>query len=263
MNRFSIQLTAALFLTGTLAFTAPAAAQEEDAPAPFVQAVTDAMAAPGRDEGEVERDANRLPAETLEFLGLDQTMRVVELIPGTGWYTKLLAPALHEQGTLYLAIATGRVEQAEWLGEAPFDRIEILKPELEIRQDPERRLVTVDAFSLGVENVDAVLTFRNLHNFTEVGRANLNQAAFDALKPGGIYGVVDHTRRHMQPDDPENRRRVDPVQMVKEIQAAGFEFEDYSTLHYRPDDELRFEVGRRSVTGNTDRFTFRFRKPAE
>jgi len=65
----------------------------------------------------------------------------------------------------------------------------------------------------------------------------------------------------MQPDDPENRRRLDPVVAIHEALAAGFTFEAWSDLHYRPDDELRYEVGRRSVTGNTDRFTLLFRKP--
>ena len=54
---------------------------------------------------------------------------------------------------------------------------------------------------------------------------------------------------------------MDPVLAIREIQAAGFEFVDYSDLHYRPDDELRYEVGRRTVTGNTDRFTLLFRRP--
>jgi predicted methyltransferase len=88
----------------------------------------------------------------------------------------------------------------------------------------------------------------------------MNRAAYDALKPGGIYAVVDHTRRHMQADDPENRRRIDPVLAIKEIQAAGFKLVDFSTLHYKPDDELRYEVGRASVTGNTDRWTLKFVK---
>ena len=59
----------------------------------------------------------------------------------------------------------------------------------------------------------------------------------------------------------ENRRRVDPVQIIHEVLGAGFQFVDFSDLHYRPDDELRFEVGRKTVTGNTDRFTLLFRKP--
>ena len=82
-----------------------------------------------------------------------------------------------------------------------------------------------------------------------------------ALKPGGLYGVLDHTRRHMEPDGPENWRRMDPVLVIKEVQAAGFQLVDYSDIHFTPDDELRYEVGRKSVTGNTDRFTLLFRKP--
>ena len=113
----------------------------------------------------------------------------------------------------------------------------------------------------GEDRFDMALTFRNMHNFTDDGRAMLNAAVFRALKPGGIYGVVDHTRRHMQPGTDENWRREDPVRTIKEVQAAGFEFVDYSDLHYRADDELRYEVGRKSVTGNTDRFTLKFRRP--
>ena len=89
----------------------------------------------------------------------------------------------------------------------------------------------------------------------------MNKAAFDALKSGGVYAVVDHTRRHMEADSPENGRRLDPVLAIKEIQAAGFVFDDFTDLHYRADDELRYEVGRRAVAGNTDRWTLKFRKP--
>ena len=119
----------------------------------------------------------------------------------------------------------------------------------------------VPEFSLGVHEVDMVLTFRNQHNFNHEGRMNINKAVFDALKKGGVYGVVDHTRRHMQNTNEENWRRADPVDIIKEVQAAGFVFVDYSKLHYRADDELRYEVGRKTVTGNTDRFTLLFKKP--
>jgi predicted methyltransferase len=112
-----------------------------------------------------------------------------------------------------------------------------------------------------VTDVDMVLTFRNYHNFDAEGRAAMNKAAFDALKSGGVYAVVDHTRRHMEADSSENRRRIDPVLAIHEIEAAGFEFADYSDLHFRLDDELRYEVGRKSVTGNTDRWTLKFVKP--
>jgi predicted methyltransferase len=106
-----------------------------------------------------------------------------------------------------------------------------------------------------------VLTFRNNQNFCAEGRAAINKDVFESLKSGGIYAVVDHTRRHMEDDSMENRRRVDPVLAIHEIEAAGFEFVDYSDLHLRLDDELRYEVGRKSVTGNTDRWTLKFIKP--
>jgi predicted methyltransferase len=123
------------------------------------------------------------------------------------------------------------------------------------------RFYAVDEFELGVDDLDMVLTFRNLHNFDEESRAYVNQQVFDALKSGGLYGAVDHTRRHMERLDNENGRRIDPVLVIQEMLDVGFEFVGYSDLHFRADDELEYEVGRRSVSGNTDRFTLLFRKP--
>ena len=196
--------------------------------------------------------------ETLKFFGLKPGMRVLELVPGGGWYTKLLAPVLREDGKLFVAIGTGRVKD-RLLDKPGFDAIEIVAEDAKI----ERRggLAAIDELDLGVRRIDLALTFRNLHNFDPASRDVINKAVFKVLKRGGLYGVVDHTRRHMQKDDPENRRRMDPVLAIKEIQAAGFELVDFSDLHYRLDDELRYEVGRRSVSGNTDRFTLLFRKP--
>jgi predicted methyltransferase len=90
----------------------------------------------------------------------------------------------------------------------------------------------------------------------------LHRAVFDALKPGGVYGIVDHTRRHNEPTTRENWRRIDLVLVIKEILDAGFVFDGFADLHYRPDDELRYDTQRPTVAGYSDRFTFRFRKPA-
>jgi len=232
----------------------------------FAQATTverkiaEAMAANIRSEAEVARDANRKPLETLGFFGLEDDMRVLELLPGGGWYTKILAPVLRERGELHVAIGTNNV-QTNLLTEPGFDHVNVVDIGVELVRDGQFRTINVAPFGFGVEGVDMALTFRNMHNFTEAGRANVNAAVFAALKPGGLYGVVDHTRRHMEPMTNENRRRTDVVQIIKETLAAGFELVDYSDLHYRPDDELRYEVGRRTVTGNTDRYTLLFRKP--
>lgn len=219
-----------------------------------------AAKAESRPEADVARDRNRRPLATLKFMGLEDDMRVLELIPGGGWYTRILAPVLADNGKLYVAMGTGRVKERV-LTEPGFEDVEVLETSDNLRRPEGSRHYTMDEFDFGVDGLDMVLTFRNVHNFGEKGRMIMHRQAFDALKKGGVYGIVDHTRRHMEADDNENRRRIDPVLVIKEVQAAGFEFEDYSDLHFRADDELEYEVGRRSVTGNTDRFTFRFRKP--
>jgi predicted methyltransferase len=219
-----------------------------------------AMASDIRTDEERARDAQRKPIETLEFFGLKEDMRVLELIPGGAWYTKLLAPALAEHGKLYVALGADAVRPLVEQGKLP--KVEILEQEgALVRPAGQEPRIQVDGLRLPVENLDLVLTFRNMHNFTPEGRKILNAEVFRVLRSGGLYGVKDHTRRHMEPDTRENWRRMDPVEMIKEIEAAGFEFVDYSTLHYTPDDELRYEVGRRSVENNSDRFTLLFRKP--
>lgn len=219
-----------------------------------------AMESDIRTEKEVERDRNRKPVETLEFFGLRDDMRVVELLPGGGWYTKLLAPVMAENGDFYVAMGTRRVKE-NVLNQPGFEQVKVIAEDANIYRPEGARSYTVEMTELGVQDADMVLTFRNYHNFGAEGRAAMNQAVYAALKPGGIYGVVDHNRRHMEGDTPENRRRIDPVLAIREIQASGFELVDFSDLHYRPDDELRFEVGRKTVTGNTDRWTLKFRKP--
>lgn len=213
-----------------------------------------------RSDKEKARDRNRRPIQTLEFFGLRDNMKIIELIPGGGWYTKLLVPLMAENGQYYVAIGTGRIENS-LIGRKGFEKAKVLKIGTSINRPKGSRFYTLGKFNLGIKKVDMVLTFRNYHNFDKQGRMNMNNAVFAALKPGGIYAVVDHTRRHMQDLNNENGRRVDPVLAIKEIESAGFEFVDYSKLHYHPDDELRYEVGRKTVTGNTDRFTFKFRKP--
>jgi len=216
----------------------------------FTDNIKLAMASESRTDKEKDRDRNRKPVKTLEFFGIKEDMKVLEIIPGGGWYTKLLAPALREKGQFYLSLGTKRLSE-NLLTKKPFDKVKAIGP-------IDYKLEKLD---FEITDLDAVLTFRNYHNFDEKERLNINKAAFTALKPGGVYGVVDHTRRHMQKKNDENGRRFDPVLAIKEIQQAGFTLVDYSNLHYKSDDELRFEVGRKTVRGNSDRFTLLFKKP--
>jgi len=250
MNKLKKILTAsagALLLTSPLAF------------ADVEVAITEAMNSDIRTDAERARDGNRKPLETLQFFRLEEDMRVLELLPGGGWYTKILAPVLEDEGQLFVAIGTQRVEAM--VADGTLNGVEVVAVEGEFTRPEGSRRFYFDGFGMDVNDIDLALTFRNLHNMTESGRRDVNQAVFDALKSGGLYGVVDHTRRHMQADYVENWRRMDPVEMIKEIESVGFEFVDYSDLHYRADDTLEYEVGRKTVTGNTDRFTLLFVKP--
>lgn len=220
--------------------------------------ITQALNSGVRSAEEKARDTNRKPLETLSFFKLTPDMRVLELVPGGGWYTKVLAPALKDEGKLYLAIGTDRVAK-DLLGKPGFEKVEVVEVDTDMAREGRSNNATY--MKLGVKDLDMVLTFRNLHNFAAGGRDAINKAAFDALKPGGYYGVVDHTRRHNEPTNATNGRRMDPVLAIKEIQAAGFELVDFTDIHYKPSDKLELELADKAVAGKTDRFTLLFRKP--
>ncbi len=229
-------------------------------PTPFQQRVLEVLQSDIRTAEERARDVNRIPADVLEFFGMQEDMRVIEILPAGGWYTKILAPLLKERGKLYVTHPQGFYANmfAEVANVPDLEDVEVLD------------WGAAGGGSGGpfgpsgrwdVEPVDLVLTFRNYHNFTPADRMTVNRSAFDALQPGGRYGIVDHTRRHMEPGSRENGRRVDPVLVIKEVQEAGFELVDFSEVFYRPDDQLTLEVGDPAVSDRTDRFVLLFRKP--
>jgi predicted methyltransferase len=240
-----------------------AAAQAADPAAVFRQRVVEAMRGDIRTPEERARDEFRLPAEILEFFRMREDMRVIEILPAGGWFTKILAPALKDKGKLYATHPPGFYADA-------FKRIAGL-PGLEAVEEIGWGAPAASGGGGGpfgpsgrwnVAPVDIAVTFRNYHNFSAADRATVNKSVFDALKPGGYYGIVDHTRRHNEPDNAGTRRRVDPVLVIKEVQAAGFELVDFSTLYYRPNDALTLEVANAAVNDRTDRIALLFRKPA-
>ena len=242
-------------LAMSLTLINPSAWAQEDDFADTRNKIEMAMQGATRTPAETARDEiERKPIETLEFFGFREDMRVLELVPGAGWYTKILAPSLRGSGKLYVAIGTDNVAERV-LNQPGFDEVEVLAlPEGMTLRD-------LAAFEFDVNELDLVLTFRNLHNMNAQSRAHLNDAVFNSLRSGGLYGVIDHTRRHLEPDNRDNGRRLDPVLVIKEIQAAGFELVDFSDLHASVADNLTLEVGHEYVTGRTDRFTLLFRKP--
>ncbi len=209
-----------------------------------------------RDAAETARDANRKPGEVLEFFGLEDDMKVLEISPATGYWSKFVGPTLCENGgELIFSVGVSDDFKNDVMSLDGLECSSSINNDITLRNLPE--------FSFDDSQFDMVLTFWNLHNPSVEGRKNLNEAVFSALKSGGIYGVVDHTRRHLEPTSREaqNGRRLDPVLIIKEMIDVGFEFVDFSPMHYHPEDNLSQEVGTPGVRGNTDRFTISFRKP--
>lgn len=230
---------------------------------PVGNKIREAMSSDIRSDEEKARDVHRKPDQVLTFFGLEEDMRVIEILPFGGWYTKILGPVLRENGQLYTTQPDlGRYSDAldPTLELSGMDRVTKLDYNAREKNSPDEIWVGTGG-DWDVEPVDMVLTFQNYHNLGYEDRMALNQTAFSALKPGGIYGIVDHTRRHMQGDEGFNGRRVDPVKVIKEVQAAGFELDDYGDMLFMPDDDLTLEVGQPQVSGKSDRFTLRFRKP--
>lgn len=249
--------TPALFLMTAVALSFVGMAQAQDSTEDKIKA---AIEMDYRTEAERARDRNRRPARALAFMGLEDDMKVFEFGPGGGWYTKILAPVLKDRGELIVGYPDEWLEDLGDLRSAP-EYANVREVDMAMGWDEEELAYTFEEIDFESNKLDMFLNVRNYHNLSEADRAAFNKAVFKALKRGGTFVVIDHTRRHMQPDDYENWRREDPVKVLDEIQAAGFELEKYSGMFYRPDDTLQFEVGRKTVTGNTDRFFFVFKKP--
>jgi predicted methyltransferase len=246
-----------IFVAAMVALNDPAAAGDFAATEARLKA---ALAMDHRSAESRERDDNRNPVEAMRFCRLDDAMTVIEFGPGSGWYTEILGPVLQEKGRLIVAYKDSWMDQLDPLLSRDFMSA-VEKHPIEISWNAEAKRFDVGDVAYGVTDADLALNIREYHNFDPDGAGRINRATYDALKPGGYYCIIDHTRRHMEPTNQENRRRADPVEVILQVQAAGFELVESSDLFFKPDDELRYEVGRKTVKGNTDRFALLFRKP--
>lgn len=139
-----------------------------------------------------KRDANRKPAKELEFFGLQDNMKVLEISPATGYWSRFVGPTLCSSGgELVVSISVDSNFKNDFMTLPGLDCVSAINDSIALKDIPPFQFETVD--------FDMVLTFWNLHNPNVEMRANMNQAIFYALRSGSIYGAVDHTRRHSQP----------------------------------------------------------------
>jgi len=221
--------------------------------------LTAAVANPSRPEGDRDRDANRQPAEVLSFYGIEPGMQVAELMAGRGYYTEILSHALGSEGTLY--VQNNRYVLERFAEEEISKRL--AKPSLDnaVRHDRE-----IDALDLPAEQFDAILMVLFYHDtyWMEADRDAMNAQIFAALKPGGLYGVVDHHAIAGSGDSvTKTLHRGDAEAIKAEVLRAGFIWDGESPVLEHPVDDRTTSVFAESIRGQTDRFVYRFRKPAQ
>lgn len=250
-----------------------------------VKAIQTAIDGEHRSAENRARDKYRHPRETLEFFGLRPDMTVVEMWPGSGWYTQILAPVVAAEGHLYTAQYSANPRagyQRRYYGAF----LTMLGSNPDVYRD-----VTVTTFYPPYQleiappgSADMVLTFRNLHNWIGdqrkdgVSAALAFRAMYDALKPGGILGITDHRWPEDQSDaDPFNTGYMKASEAIALAEAAGFKLVARSEVNANPRDTHDYEKGvwtlppslalgetdreKYLAIGESDRFTLKFVKP--
>ena len=218
-----------------------------------------AVNAPGRPAADRERDGNRKPVEVLRFCGIREGMAVAELMSGSGYYTESLSAALGEQGRFYAHNSPFVLNR---YAEKPItERLARLDASNITRIDAEPEQPGLPT------GLDAVLLIRFYHDFywQEVDREAVNRAVYEALAPGGTYCVLDHHAEQGSGDrDVKRLHRVDAEMVKSEILAAGFEWDGQSEVLRNPEDDRTWSIfdDNAARRDQTDRFLFRFSKPA-
>ncbi|MES2263923.1 MAG: methyltransferase [Pseudomonadota bacterium] len=252
-------------------------------PALADDALKAAIGGAARTPANVARDVYRHPYETLTFFGIKPDMTVVELAPGGGWYTEILGPYLREHGKL---IAAGnspasadekiRASAARFQGKlnaAPgaLDKVQLAAFE------PGNGVYTYASKG----SADMVLTFRNIHNWIGTGDANLKAlfaSVYASLKPGGVFGVVEHRLPPaVAQDATASSGYMHEAYVIKLAENAGFKLAAKSEVNANPKDKADHEGGvwalpptyankdkdraKYAAIGESDRMTLKFVKP--
>ena len=278
-----------LALVAALAASQPSFAASPAKPAHAAHALTAADGAAleaalkgdWRDPKNAARDIHRHPKETLSFFGITPAQTVVEITPGGGWYSEVLAPYLKANGRYVAAVvdpASASEKSRNYYqrgldglqkkfadGPAQFDKATVVK------YDPAAPVFGTAG------SADVVLTFRNVHNWRSASQAEgMFKGFFAALKPGGVLGVVEHrANKDVAADDDSGY--VSEAQVIALAEAAGFRLDAKSEVNANPKDPANWETGvwtlppsnnhpeadraKYQAIGESDRMTLRFVKP--
>jgi len=278
-----------LRLAISLAILLGAAQATQAAPPPNVaHALAAAISGPQRSPAHVARDKYRHPEQTLEFFGIRPDMRVIEVLPGGGWYTEILAPFLHDHGTLIEATPpeTSRSAFARRMAKRYADKLAATPAVYgHVKREP---FEPPDYVPLGApDSADMVLTFRNMHDLifanvhgktTDAMLQRFLRSAYTALKPGGTLGIVAHRANADMPAGKSFKLgRVPQAFLVRAVEQAGFKLAATSEINANSKDPRTEPVwmlppsleggadsrAKYEAIGEADNMTLKFVKPGQ
>jgi predicted methyltransferase len=206
-------------------------------------------------------DPQRHPAEVMTFVGVRPGDKVLELIPGTGYWTRLLSKIVGEKGHVYAVwpqqyarYSTGNVASLkDMAGKPPFANVSVQVLPTPVLSAP--------------EPLDVLFTSQNYHDYPAEFMGNndpavLNDAAFKMLRRGGIYIVIDHRAAPgTSIEQTREMHRIDPALVRQQVEKAGFVYSGETNVLRSTDDDYTVAVFDPKVRGHTDKFALKFRKP--
>lgn len=229
--------------------------------------ISAALNDPSRPKTDTERDAARHPAVLLAFAGVKAGDRVADVIPGTGYFTRLFSKLVGPKGRVYAIVPEDVASLPEGFANAlkkNFEAAEELRKEkgygnISVFKEP------IDK-TLAPESLDLVWTSQNYHDvygfYGLEAAARFSKAVFESLKPGGVFLVIDHAAAPKSgAKDATTLHRIDPEIVKAQVTAVGFVLEAQSTILQNHADPHTLKVFDPAIRSKTDQFVFKFRKP--
>jgi predicted methyltransferase len=245
-------------VTVALATTAVYAAKHKPTTPANVAA---ALADPGRPDDDKKLDEARLPAQMVAFAGIKPGSHVMDLMPGSGYFTRIFAKVVGDKGYVYAYSPT----EIDPLIQKRFPGVDVKKQFAAYANVTVLHAPVNEIFA--PESLDVVWTAQNYHDlhdsfYKPADVAIINKKIYDALKPGGVYIVLDHAAQDGSGlRDTDTLHRIDEATVKKEVEAAGFKFAGESKVLRNPKDPRDKLVFDPSIRHHTDQFILKFVKP--
>jgi len=233
----------------------------ETAPIPVSQIpkeITDAINSPERPAADKALDAGRRPDQIMAFYGIKPGMKIADIFAGGGYMTELYARIVGPTGAVYSQNGPFP-DQFKKIEDAWNERLK--EPALKNVVKVSKPFDAPDLLPVAPDSLDAVIIHLNYHDMVgfKMNRENVNAAVFKALKPGGVYGIVDHSAKPGTGDtQTATLHRIDEDFLIKDIEKAGFRLSGASSALRHPEDDRTWIVFKHR--GQTDRFMLKFTK---